>query len=165
MWDILVNLVSFFKNSYPFLRCYKIVFVEQKNGGLSVNKDDSFYVGDAAGRPKGWALKKKKDHSMADRLLALNLGLRFFTPEEHFLGHKSVPFTMPAFDPKTLPRPDEICSPKGTQLTSKHQEVRYLYYILEKCSHNFQMKILGDIDDWVSWFRKIAFYKHLFEAI
>ena len=40
-----------------------------------IDKDRSFFVGDAAGRPG--------DHSAADRKLALNVGLQFFTPEVH----------------------------------------------------------------------------------
>ena len=35
--------------------------------------DASFFVGDAAGRTS--------DHSCADRLFAMNAGLKFFTPE------------------------------------------------------------------------------------
>lgn len=42
------------------------------------------FVGDAAGRPENKMLKTKKDHSTADRLFAINIGIKFFTPEEHF---------------------------------------------------------------------------------
>lgn len=92
----------------------------QKNDSISIDKDNSFYVGDAAGRPKNWAPGKKKDHSSADRLLALNLGLKFYTPEEHFLGHKQAHFELPTFNPKNLPD-GEICS--GSNITSSNQEV------------------------------------------
>jgi bifunctional polynucleotide phosphatase/kinase len=57
-----------------------------------VDAAQSFYVGDAAGRPKGWALKKKKDFSDSDRAFAHNIGLRFYSPEEFWHGHAPVSF-------------------------------------------------------------------------
>lgn len=56
----------------------------QANGGVEIDMKESMYVGDAAGRPAQGS--KKKDFSTSDRLFALNLGIPFFTPEEHFLG-------------------------------------------------------------------------------
>ncbi|XP_061716066.1 uncharacterized protein F21D5.5 isoform X1 [Cydia pomonella] len=78
--------------------------VEKKNDGLEVNMDKSFYCGDAAGRVANWAPGKKKDHSMADKLMAENLGLKFYTPEQYFLGHSiaNVPFSNPEFVSKHL---------------------------------------------------------------
>lgn len=73
-----------------------------KNGGVAINLDKSFYVGDAAGREKNWAPKKNKDHSICDRLFALNLGLKFYTPEEYFLKSSPVSHVMPEFDPRNL---------------------------------------------------------------
>ncbi|KAB0790081.1 hypothetical protein PPYR_15599 [Photinus pyralis] len=75
----------------------------EKNDQISVDLSESFYVGDAAGREKDWAPKKAKDHSLADRLFALNVGLKFYTPEEFFLGSRPVKHLSPKFDPKTLP--------------------------------------------------------------
>ncbi|XP_076634211.1 polynucleotide kinase 3'-phosphatase isoform X1 [Colletes latitarsis] len=94
--------------------------LKENNDSVSIDKDDSFYVGDAAGRPKNWAPGKKKDHSLVDRLLALNLGLQFHTPEEHFLGHKEAPYVLPTFNPKCLTTA-EICL--RDNITSSIQEV------------------------------------------
>ncbi len=44
-----------------------------------IDKKNSFYCGDAAGRINNWAPGKKKDFSCADRKFAHNNGLRKFT--------------------------------------------------------------------------------------
>lgn len=67
-----------------------------------INMDKSFFVGDAAGRKKNWAPHKAKDHSVADRLFTFNINLKFYTPEEYFLGAKTVPYVMPEFDSRTV---------------------------------------------------------------
>ncbi|KAM0684227.1 DNA kinase/phosphatase Pnk1, partial [Conglomerata obtusa] len=48
----------------------------------SVDIGSSFFVGDAAGRIS--------DHSDCDLKIAVNMGMRFYTPEEFFLGRKEV---------------------------------------------------------------------------
>ena len=48
---------------------------------LNGKVDDMFYVGDAAGR--------KNDHSYADINFAYNIGIKFYTEIEFFLGKKS----------------------------------------------------------------------------
>ena len=45
---------------------YSILF--QENGGVKINLDESFFVGDAAGRPAGAG--RKKDFSCSDRLVS-----------------------------------------------------------------------------------------------
>lgn len=46
------------------------------NSGISIDMDQSFYVGDAAGR--------EKDHSDVDIKFAQAIGLKFYVPEEYF---------------------------------------------------------------------------------
>ena len=48
-----------------------------------INIEESFYVGDAAGRTRN-PLTKKKDFSCSDRMFALNVGCKFYTPEKFF---------------------------------------------------------------------------------
>lgn len=84
------------------------VLTAEKNGGIEVDLGKSFFVGDAAGRDKNWAVKKPKDHSLADRLFATNVGIKFYTPEEFFLGAKPVPYNPPKFDPKSITTTDFV---------------------------------------------------------
>lgn len=49
-----------------------------------VNKKESLYCGDAAGRPA--TKTSKKDFSADDLKFAWNTGLKFETPESFFLG-------------------------------------------------------------------------------
>lgn len=68
---------------------------------VAIDVKSSFYVGDAAGRPKGWRSGASKDFASTDRKFAINTGLRFFTPEEFFLGHPEAAFDL-GFNPKAL---------------------------------------------------------------
>ncbi|KAK3560836.1 hypothetical protein QTP86_021860 [Hemibagrus guttatus] len=97
---------------------------EKANDGITVNKSQSVYVGDAAGRPVNWAPgKKKKDFSCSDRLFALNIGILFHTPEEFFLGWKAAPFHLPSFDPRGLDPKGRLYDPPTASLTSTSQEI------------------------------------------
>ncbi|XP_077579214.1 bifunctional polynucleotide phosphatase/kinase [Stigmatopora nigra] len=97
---------------------------EKANDGVTVDKTQSFYVGDAAGRPENWAPgKKKKDFSCSDRLFALNLNLLFHTPEEYFLGWKSASYNLPQFDPRKLDSTARLFDPPSASLTSSKTEI------------------------------------------
>ncbi|XP_074075798.1 bifunctional polynucleotide phosphatase/kinase [Macrotis lagotis] len=97
---------------------------EQANEGVPISLTDSVYVGDAAGRPANWAPgRKKKDFSCGDRLFALNLGLRFCSPEEFFLNWAPAPFTLPDFDPRTLSSTGPLCLPPAGPLVGPGPEI------------------------------------------
>jgi bifunctional polynucleotide phosphatase/kinase len=51
---------------------------------------NSFYCGDAAGRVNNWKKGVKKDFSDSDRKFAINSNLKFYCPEEIFLGEKKI---------------------------------------------------------------------------
>ena len=84
--------------------------------GVVVDKQQSFYCGDAAGRPEGtkrWAgstkQDAKKDFADTDRRFAINAGLEFFTPEQLFFNEDPLalaPSACPGLDPRTIKRHD-----------------------------------------------------------
>ncbi|OCH95217.1 PNK3P-domain-containing protein [Obba rivulosa] len=66
-------------------------------GGVTIDKKASIFVGDAAGRAS--------DFAGTDRKWALNLDLPFHTPEEFFLKLPQAPYTLTGFHPSSL-QPD-----------------------------------------------------------
>lgn len=62
-----------------------------------------------------------------DRLLALNLNLKFYTPEEYFLDFEPIPYELPIFNPKNLSN-KEICS--GSNIISNDQEVNKVIFVI-----------------------------------
>lgn len=69
--------------------------IDVENG---IDMEKSFYIGDAAGREKT-DKRRNKDHATSDRDLAANIGIKFQTPEEFFLGLETEPYVHP-FEPK-----------------------------------------------------------------
>jgi bifunctional polynucleotide phosphatase/kinase len=79
-----------------------------------LDKEQSYYVGDAAGRVYS---KTKKDFASTDRKWALNLDLKFFTPEEYFLGlNPNTTFELPGFNVSTLPQRMSLPLPSSFNL-------------------------------------------------
>eukprot|EP00916_Digyalum_oweni_P019213 GHVL01031991.1.p1 GENE.GHVL01031991.1~~GHVL01031991.1.p1 ORF type:complete len:251 (-),score=60.40 GHVL01031991.1:32-784(-) len=71
------------------------------NKNIKVNREDSFFVGDAAGRPATG--KRKKDFNSSDLKYALNIGISFKTPEMCFYKESSkVPDLKNEFNPKSI---------------------------------------------------------------
>nr|CAX11689.1 polynucleotide kinase-3'-phosphatase [Nilaparvata lugens] len=97
------------------------VLIQKKNDGLDYSESDSFFVGDAAGRVESWAPKKKKDFSCADRLFALNVGIKFYTPDAHFLKLPEGKFALPGFNPSQLFSNNALITDK--EILSKTKEV------------------------------------------
>lgn len=61
------------------------LFEEKYNKGTQLNRGESIFVGDAAGRKKN-SYRKNNDFSDSDYKFALNGGMQFKTPEMFFLG-------------------------------------------------------------------------------
>ncbi|GFO18904.1 polynucleotide kinase 3'-phosphatase [Plakobranchus ocellatus] len=95
------------------------------NRGVKVDKSKSLYVGDAAGRAKNWAHNKPKDFSCSDRMFAANIGVKFATPEEFFLGEAPAPFEWGSLDPcQFLKNNPAVTKAKDTSCyASKFQEM------------------------------------------
>lgn len=93
------------------------------NSNIPINNELSFYCGDAAGRDQNWMEKRKKDFSCSDRLFALNVGIKFFTPEELFLKQKPTKkYTLPEFNPRQELKKNLI-ETKGESFFSEKQEM------------------------------------------
>lgn len=78
-------------------------FVQVIGGVEKIDAKASFYVGDAAGRPQ--RNDAPKDFSDSDLRFAINTGLQFRTPEQHFEGRSDQavsPDDLNGFDPRAL---------------------------------------------------------------
>lgn len=65
--------------------------MKNHNEGKAIDREKSFFCGDAAGRAASWKAGAKKDFSASDRSFAFNIGVPFKTPEECFLGTAVAP--------------------------------------------------------------------------
>lgn len=100
-----ITCFALFKDIYrkpcPGMWTYvKERLIEERGATISI--EESFFVGDAAGRLAGWRQGKSADWSGVDRKFALNVGLKFFTPEEYFLNEPHCPKFDVGRDPKQI---------------------------------------------------------------
>ncbi|EIM90535.1 PNK3P-domain-containing protein [Stereum hirsutum FP-91666 SS1] len=68
-----------------------------KESGVEIDKSQSYYVGDGAGRPT--------DFACTDRKFAINVGVRFYTPEEFFIKAAPAAYNLPGFHVSSLKQP------------------------------------------------------------
>jgi len=100
------------------------LMTSQYNGGIKPDLAKCAYVGDAAGRPAGWKEGKKKDFANTDRKFAGNVGVKFQTPEEFFLGEPAADFKDDSFDTSSLPINGTDITDGGVEkLASSQQEM------------------------------------------
>lgn len=71
----------------PLPTFWNIISDSYKGSKVKLDKKNSYYCGDAAGRA-GDAAGRAGDHSDTDYKFALNCGLTFYVPEETFLNQK-----------------------------------------------------------------------------
>ncbi|KAG0202450.1 hypothetical protein BGX28_005026 [Mortierella sp. GBA30] len=86
--------------------------------GVEIDREQSYYVGDAAGRHEGWKVGALKDFNTTDRKFAASLDIQFHTPE-HFFLDQSCPdhkWSFGEFDPKKWPKNIPLFSPTSTPL-------------------------------------------------
>ncbi|CAE6414650.1 unnamed protein product [Rhizoctonia solani] len=88
----------------PMLGMWDALVEEFKKENVVIDKDASYFVGDAAGRVK------PNDHSAKDRKLAHNMGIRFYTPDQFFKGQKETLPQLLGFHPSKLETKDPMPS-------------------------------------------------------
>ncbi|KAG1754169.1 polynucleotide kinase 3 phosphatase-domain-containing protein [Suillus lakei] len=82
--------------------------------GVQIDKDASFFVGDAAGRTN--------DFASTDRKWAINIDVPFYTPEEYFLQLPSAPYTLPGFHVSSFPKLPLLDPPAAQIIPDAHRK-------------------------------------------
>ena len=104
-------------------------YFREHNKDCPINEANSFYCGDAAGRPEDKRTGRKKDFSDSDLKFAHNNSLTFYTPEEVFLG-QDPPYV--SFGSKFNPseyrnyinsNKIDLLSPRETKISCETQEL------------------------------------------
>ncbi|XP_050063519.1 uncharacterized protein F21D5.5-like isoform X2 [Aphis gossypii] len=142
--------------------------VSDFNGGISVDMDKSFFCGGAAGRPARFdsdGKLVKKDQSCCDRLFAMNIGLKFYTPEEYFWKEPTTKvFALPAFNPNDVMSNILYTDLSSNNLFSSNKEMIIMvgcpgsgksYFAVNNLFCHDRMKIINK-DTLGSWQKCIA---------
>ncbi|PKC67399.1 PNK3P-domain-containing protein [Rhizophagus irregularis] len=108
----------------PMIGIWKYI-TEHGNDGVITDMEESFYVGDAAGRGENWKPNAPHDWNDTDRKFAENIGIKFYTPEEFFENDKPAPYSYGDFNPKSLSQDVELFAPASPSLvpSDRHCEV------------------------------------------
>ncbi|XP_077981308.1 bifunctional polynucleotide phosphatase/kinase-like [Glandiceps talaboti] len=93
------------------------------NNDMTVDLKQSYYVGDAAGRKKEWAPGKSRDFSCSDRMFAANCKLKFYTPEEYFLGEEPTKFEWRSVNPINELKKAKDKTPEGSYHSNTQEMV------------------------------------------
>ena len=80
-----------------------------------IDRENSFFVGDAAGRIDNWKPGIKRDFSDTDRKFAINCGITFHTPEVFFNDESHAEYKLSGIDPLTLDQGTHSVSKKLNQ--------------------------------------------------
>jgi bifunctional polynucleotide phosphatase/kinase len=103
----------------PSIGMWRMLETEIDGNKVTVDPKSFIYVGDAAGRDKNY--HGKKDHSDSDYKFVINVGGKFKTPEEFFMGHKSILPKKFVFDPKDYKK--FTLDEKDLDINEKKQEM------------------------------------------
>uniref|UniRef100_A0A2H8TJF9 Bifunctional polynucleotide phosphatase/kinase n=2 Tax=Melanaphis sacchari TaxID=742174 RepID=A0A2H8TJF9_9HEMI len=144
------------------------ILLSDFNGGISVDTDKSFFCGVAAGRRARFnsdGKRVKKDQSCYDRLFAMNIGLKFYTPEEYFWKEPtSEAFALPSFNPNDVLSNIFYTNLSSQVLFSSHKEMIIMvgcpgsgksYFAANSLLCHDRMKIINR-DTLGSWQKCIA---------
>ncbi|KAI1319918.1 hypothetical protein EDD11_002593 [Mortierella claussenii] len=105
-------------NRKPMTGLWHWLEVRFQQDDIQIDRTNSYYVGDAAGRHDGWKVGAIKDFNNTDRKFAAMLDLPFHTPEHFFLNQECPEdkWSFGAFDPKAWPKNAPLFSPSSTPL-------------------------------------------------
>lgn len=96
--------------------------------GLRLDLSASFFVGDAAGRQVNWQPRSRGDFSDSDRKFAMNIGLKFHTPEEFWLNSKQAKYELKGFCAKTFLSKDLTLSRFEPPASHRNEMILFVGY-------------------------------------